>query len=343
MTQIAFSFNDQRAQSVHSWLQQILPDAEFSLSPAAVDGSARRYFRVFSTPFRRDETLYQQTSYIVMDAPPDVYPLQTFLAIGAALDKLGLHVPRVYAENLEQGFLLLADLGTRHYLDALQKNNADALYADALDALSRLQLGGDINNTLLPPYDRAFVLRELEIFREWYLQKYLQLNLSDTEQRVLEKTFALFADNALAQPQVWMHRDYHSRNLMIVDGNNPGIIDFQDAVIGPVTYDLVSLLRDCYIDWPQARVQTWALDYKKRLQALGFGGLEDDASFLRWFDLMGAQRHLKAAGIFARLHLRDGKNNFLQYIPRTLHYVVDVSARHSELSGLNRLLLSCTI
>jgi hypothetical protein len=201
-----------------------------------------------------------------------------------------------------------------------------------------LQTGGDPDSTLLPPYDSALLYREMELFRDWFLGRLLGLELREDEHRALDQAFALLAGNALEQPRVWVHRDYHSRNLMITDPDNPGILDFQDAVVGAVTYDLASLLRDCYIAWPRSQVETWALDYRGRLRALGMGGLDDAEQFLRWFDLMGVQRHLKAVGIFARLYLRDGKPGYLRDIPRTLNYVLEVAGRYAELADLQRLL-----
>ena len=234
--------------------------------------------------------------------------------------------------------MLLTDLGSRQYLAELDECSVSGLYDDALAALARLQMGGDPGSALLPPYDSALLLREMELFRDWFLGQLLGLDLSEDEHHTLDQAFALLADNALEQPRVWVHRDYHSRNLMITDPDNPGILDFQDAVVGAVTYDLASLLRDCYVAWPRAQVETWALDHRARLRALGMSGLDDAGQFLRWFDLMGAQRHLKAIGIFARLNLRDGKPGYLRDIPRTLGYVLEAAGRYSELARLHSLL-----
>jgi len=331
MAQITSSCNDQRIQQLKIWLDTILTSDYYDFALAAADGSARRYFRIH----------YENTSYIVMDAPPQHYDVFPVIAIGAALADLGLNVPQVFAQELEQGFLLINDFGTQSYLTELQRSNnnrVDDLYNDAFAALLRLQLGGDPDTTLLPPYDRAFVLRELEIFHNWYLQRHLGLDLSASEEAILANAFEQLALNALQQPQVWMHRDYHSRNLMMVTDRNPGILDFQDAVIGPVTYDLVSLLRDCYITWPQSRVQQWTLHYRQQLLAAGFSGIADADLFMRWFDLMGLQRHLKAVGIFARLNLRDKKPGYLQDIPRTLGYIRQVLADYPEFMALQQLL-----
>jgi aminoglycoside/choline kinase family phosphotransferase len=310
------------------WLGSLLPVLGPHITPASSDASFRRYFRV-----RHDGA-----SHIVMDAPPEQEDCRPFVAIGGAMHELGVQVPQVLAANLEQGFLLLTDLGSRLYLAELSESSVEHLYDDALEALARLQAGGDPATPLLPPYDSALLHREMELFREWFLTRHLGLALKAGEQRILDETFATLCANALAQPRVWVHRDYHSRNLMITEHANPGVLDFQDAVVGPVTYDLVSLLRDCYIAWPRQQVERWALQHRRRLRELGVPGLADDAVFLRWFDLMGVQRHLKAIGIFARLHIRDGKPGYLPDIPRTMGYVLDVSARYPELAELHGLL-----
>ncbi|MFO1371365.1 MAG: phosphotransferase [Candidatus Competibacteraceae bacterium] len=319
-----------RYQLLLEWLDEVLPAPLAGIASASSDASFRRYFRVW----------YDDQTRIVMDAPPDKEDCRPFVAIAQAMHGLGLNVPEVLEGDLDQGFLLLTDLGARQYLAELHEQSAVGLYGDALVALARLQVGGDPGSALLPPYDSALLHREMELFRDWFLGKLLGLNLRADEHHTLDHTFALLADNALEQPRVWVHRDYHSRNLMVTDAANPGVLDFQDAVVGAVTYDLVSLLRDCYIAWPRAQVETWALTHRARLRASGMGGLDDADQFLRWFDLMGVQRHLKATGIFARLKLRDGKAGYLRDIPRTLGYVLEVAARYSELVGLHDLLLA---
>ena len=251
---------------------------------------------------------------------------------------IGLNVPLIKHSNLENGFLLLSDLGSKQYLSALNETNVEQLYGDALRALLTLQALGPKNDEL-PPYDHALLMREMELFREWYLKTHLQLSLSAQEEQMLSQMFERLAESALAQPRVCVHRDYHSRNLMLTAANNPGILDFQDAVIGPVTYDLVSLLRDCYIAWPKQQVESWALNYLKQAADQGVIEERDETQLLQWFDWMGVQRHLKATGIFARLNHRDGKPGYLQDIPRTLAYVVDVSGRYEDLQPLNDFLL----
>lgn len=319
----------EREQLLREWLDEVLPAPPKRIAPASSDASFRRYFRVWydGGPTR-----------VVMDAPPDKEDCRPFVALAQAMRGLGLNTPEVLAGDLDQGLLLLTDLGSRQYLPELDERSVPGLYGDALEALARLQIGGDPASSLLPPYDSALLHREMELFREWFLGKLLGLKLTAEEQPILDQTFALLADNALEQPRVWVHRDYHSRNLMVTDPDNPGVLDFQDAVVGAITYDLVSLLRDCYIAWPCEQVESWALDYRARLRALGMGGLDDADQFLYWFDLMGVQRHLKATGIFARLHLRDGKPGYLGDIPRTLGYALEVAGRYPELADLRSLL-----
>jgi N-acetylmuramate 1-kinase len=316
----------QRLEQLKTWLagEAGLPACE--INPASGDASFRRYFRV---------TLPDGSSRIAMDAPPEREDCRPFVRVARTLRDLGLNAPEIHAEDLEQGFLLLDDLGTCLYLDALRDPQAvERLYGDALGALVALQACGPRQG--LPPYDRHLLLAEMALFRDWLLGEKLRLELTAAEASLLETVFAQLADNALEQPQVCVHRDYHSRNLMVTPAPNPGILDFQDAVIGPVTYDLVSLLRDCYIRWPRQRVEEWALGYFHLAVQSGVLRPEDEGRFLRWFDLMGIQRHLKAAGIFARLDRRDGKPGYLKDIPRTLGYIVEVADGYPELAPLGR-------
>jgi aminoglycoside/choline kinase family phosphotransferase len=319
----------ERLEQLKRWLEDELDFSEYTLRPASADASFRRYFRV----------LHEGVSYVVMDAPPEKEDSQPFINISRMLFDLGLNVPEVIDENLQQGFLLLSDLGSTPYLDVLDEETVERLYGDALGALATLQACTPYN-AALPAYDRMLLLNEMELSREWLVGKHLGLSLDDTQTGVIDSVFELLAENALAQPRVCVHRDYHSRNLMQTAINNPGILDFQDAVIGPLTYDLVSLLRDCYIEWPRARVEDWALGYQDLALQSGILHAEHDdpQQFLRWFDLMGMQRHLKAAGIFARLMHRDGKAGYLQDIPRTLGYVVDVAGRYDELHVFGRFI-----
>jgi aminoglycoside/choline kinase family phosphotransferase len=269
--------------------------------------------------------------------------MRPFIEIARRLHQLGLNVPEVLEQDLARGYLLLTDLGQQMYLPQLNESTVERLYGDALGALVVLQAGIFTDPGFLPEYDEALLRRELELFREWYLGRHLGLKLSRAQTATLNEVFTTLVRSALAQPRVWVHRDYHSRNLMVTHENSPGILDFQDAVRGPATYDLVSLLRDCYIAWPLERIQEWALGYQTLALQSGLPVCEDEAQFLREFDLMGVQRHLKATGIFARLNQRDGKPAYLDDIPRTLGYVVGVSGRHPALHGLHKLLMDLRI
>lgn len=317
-----------RLAALKHWVEQVLDLDDYEIRPASSDASFRRYFRIRSAG----------GSHIVMDAPPDRENARRFIEVAGRLRGLGLNVPEVLEQNLEQGYLLLTDLGEQMYLQALDAMTVERLYGDALGALVVLQAGIFTDSSFLPEYDAALLGRELEIFREWFLGRHLGAALDAEQVAIVDRAFAQLIASALEQPKVWVHRDYHSRNLMVTAQNNPGILDFQDAVRGPVTYDLVSLLRDCYIAWPHEQVEDWAKGYFDLARQSGLPVGDDELRFLRWFDLMGVQRHLKAAGIFARLNHRDGKPGYLANIPRTLGYVFEVSGRYPELAGLHRLL-----
>lgn len=321
---------DVRLAALSRWVADIVADRHCDIRPASADASFRRYFRV---------RLKDGTSYIVMDAPPEKEDSRPYIEVARRLRALGLNVPEILAEDMAQGFLLITDLGSQSYLEALNPDSVERLYGDALGALVVLQAGIYTDSSFLPPYDAALLHREMELFRQWYLGRHLGLTLTSAQHGVLDQSFAALAQSALEQPRVWVHRDYHSRNLMVFPAHNPGILDFQDAVTGPVTYDLVSLLRDCYIAWPRSQVEEWVMGYHALAQESGIPACEDDVRFLRWFDLMGVQRHLKAIGIFARLNHRDGKPGYLNDIPRTMGYVLDVSARYAELHPLHRMLM----
>jgi aminoglycoside/choline kinase family phosphotransferase len=272
--------------------------------------------------------------------PPDKEDSHPFVRVAGYLNAMQINAPRVLAENFSDGFFLLSDLGHSHYLAVLNTQNADALYGDAMQVLLQLQSKGAVYLRGLPAYDEALLLREMHLFRDWYLQTHLGLQLSETQHAVLARSFAYLAEQALAQPRVFVHRDYHSRNLMYVQqaGHNPGVLDFQDAVAGPLSYDLVSLLRDCYIAWPHAQVREWVREYHRRLHAAGLFAAVSLEQFMHWFDLMGVQRHLKASGIFARLYHRDGKPAYLNDIPRTLGYILQVAPAYPALQPFMELL-----
>ncbi len=313
--------SDSRLAELTRWVFDDLGFAGGRIVPASVDASFRRYFRVT----RGEDT------YIVMDAPPDKEDVGPFLSVGKLLLGMGVNVPVVLAKDTKHGFLLLSDLGQRQYLDELGTEGAtDRLYADALGALSTMQMGGAGMARDLPRYDHALLMREMELMPQWFLRDHLGLQVSAAERGMLERLFETLAQCALAQPATFVHRDYHSRNLLVTAADNPGILDFQDAVWGPVTYDLVSLLKDCYIAWPVARVRAWALQYREQLLAKGFPLGATEAEFIRWFDLVGLQRHIKVLGIFARLFYRDGKAQYLKDLPRVLRYTRDAAEGFAE-------------
>jgi len=276
-----------------------------------------------------------------MDAPPEQEDSLPFVRIAGYLEAMRLNAPRVVEANLNEGFLLLSDLGTQQYLEVLREDNTAApnLYADALEALLVLQRRGAAYQSQLPAYDDRLLRFELSLFHDWLCETHLGIAFSDEEEQSWQDCCDLLVANALDQPQVFVHRDYHSRNLMLTEANNPGILDFQDAVEGPFTYDLVSLLKDCYVQWPAAQVWQWALDFYNGVDAKVRERLDED-QFRRYFELMGAQRHLKAAGIFARLNHRDGKPGYLADVPRTLSYVVELAPRYPELGFLVDLIES---
>jgi aminoglycoside/choline kinase family phosphotransferase len=315
---------DARLAVIREWLSRDLRLPHERILPASSDASFRRYFRVF-TP---------RGTFVIMDAPPDKEDVRPYLKAGALLASLGAHVPHVYEIDAARGLLLLEDLGTTSYLQRLESSkDPEPLYADALRVLADIQVAGMEAAAELAPYDREVLAREMALMPEWFCRRHLGFAPSEAEQEILDAAFEFLITAALAQPQVFVHRDYHSRNLMVVADRNPGIIDFQDALRGPVGYDLVSLLKDCYISWPRARVEGWVRGYRAVLTARGVAAASEQ-EFLRDFDLIGVQRHLKVLGIFARLWHRDGKPGYLLDLPRTLDYVRDTCARYAELAGL---------
>ena len=274
-----------------------------------------------------------------MDAPPEQEDCRSFIKIAGYLEQMDLNSPRVLAADLDHGFLLLTDLGSKLYLTELQndRSRANNLYEDAISALARMQKHGSRFQSELPPYDEKLLSFELSLFHDWLCERHLEIEFTESDEEHWQECCRLLIDNALQQPRVFVHRDYHSRNLMVTDQNNPGILDFQDAVEGPLTYDLVSLLKDCYIRWPANQVHTWALQFYDQL-ADKFVERLDAEQFIRHFDLMGVQRHLKAAGIFARLLHRDGKSGYMPDVPRTLEYIENLGPGYSELSYLVELI-----
>jgi aminoglycoside/choline kinase family phosphotransferase len=307
-----------------AWLRQIDGLADADPQPASRDASFRRYFRVHSA----------KASYVVMDAPPAQEDCKPFIQIAGYFESMQLQAPRVLEANLDDGFLLLSDLGTTQYLELLSEDreSADTLYSTALRALLIIQSRGEAFQGQLPPYDADFLRVELALFHDWLCEKHLGLEFSDTDEASWRSICDLLIRNAVDQPQVFVHRDYHSRNLMVCD-DGPGILDFQDAMEGALTYDLASLLKDCYIKWPDEQIASWVGQYCEDARNIGLHDLSAD-QFTRSFDLMGVQRHLKAAGIFARLNHRDGKPDYLLDVPRTLSYITDLGPRYAELGFL---------
>ncbi|MDC9724914.1 MAG: phosphotransferase [Gammaproteobacteria bacterium] len=314
--------SDPRLNDIHSWLDTIFNSSDYQLESASSDASFRRYFRV----------LHHDKTWILMDAPPANEDTGPFIDIATFLFTHGINVPEVKAKDSQLGLLLLSDFGSTPYLDELNADPEGALYHPAIDSLISIQQCPLKEN--LPLYDRALLQQEMMLFPEWFLDKHLGIPAPT----FLQTTFNILIDNALEQPQVFVHRDYHSRNLMHTTENTPGIIDFQDAVIGPITYDLVSLLRDCYISWPEDKLTQWIQYYLGHAHQQGLLNGVSIEQFTRWFDLMGLQRHIKVLGIFCRLHYRDNKDNYLNDLPLTLHYVQKISRKYPEFSDLSNFL-----
>ena len=321
---------DVRRDAARAWTEQALrkesSGASFTFTPASADASFRRYWRA---------ALADGRSYVVMDAPPDREDCRPFVRIAAMLAAAGVNAPQVLAQDLQQGFLLLTDLGTRTYLEELNEGNAARLFGDAIDALLRWQLATRAG--MLPPYDEALLRREMILFPEWYVGKHLGKTLSAAQTQTLENIFRHLVQSALAQPVVYVHRDYMPRNLMVCEPN-PGVLDFQDAVLGPITYDVVSLMRDAFISWPEEQVLDWTVRYWEKAKRAGLPVAGDFGEFWRAYEWMGLQRHLKVLGIFARINYRDGKPKYLTDTPRFLKYSFAVAKRYRELAPLTKLL-----
>ena len=323
------SLNDTRLVQLSDWLSNLKTPATLleSLRPASADASFRRYFRV---------NTQSGQSLIVMDAPPPQEDVRPFVKVAELFSATGVSVPAILAQDTERGFLLLSDLGSTTYLQRLNPDTAHKLYLDAIDALIQLQVQSRAG--VLPAYDRELLHRELMLFPDWYVTRHLKATLSDAQSADLNRVFDLLLANNLAQAQVYVHRDYHSRNLMVMDKGNPGILDFQDAVYGPITYDLVSLLRDAYIQWDEALVLDWTIRYWERARRAGLPVSHDVDAFYRDFEFMGLQRHLKVLGIFARLYHRDRKDGYLNDLPLVMDYTRKTAYRYKEFAPLIRLL-----
>ena len=325
---------DARLDTLRNWLKALEPSWQLdldTLAPASADASFRRYFRIQSQK-PNFETL------ILMDAPPQHEPLDAFIQVDLLLSTAGLNVPKIFEQNIIEGFLLLGDLGSKTYLAELNGETADHLYKAAAHALVQMQQASKPN--VLPNYDQALLQRELDLFPEWYLKKHLHIQPSELQQTQLNKAFEFIIENNLAQAKVYVHRDYHSRNLMVTEKNNPGVIDFQDAVYGPITYDISSLWRDAYIAWPEERIINWVIKFWEEGRNAGLPMPNDFGQFYRDFEWMGLQRHLKVLGIFARLFHRDGKDAYLKDIPLVLEYAIATANRYIELKPLARILES---
>lgn len=315
-----------RELELKEWLSEIFAGNIDSFQPASEDASFRRYFRVVNN----------RTSYIAMDAPVDENRnIADFVRIAVRLQHAGLNVPVVFEQDLGKGFLLLSDLGNTTYLDILSGETCNELYQDAINSLIKLQKAGLSEPDFLPAYSNDLLRSEMELFRQWYLPLYLNVTPSEYENSMISEAFDYLISVAQSQPRSWVHLDYHSRNLMYVKNHNPGILDFQDAVYGPVTYDLVSLLRDCYISWSPNQTTQWIQSYLKKARNSGIVVGDSEKQFVKWFDLMGIQRHLKVLGIFSRLCYRDNKKWFLKDLPLVLNYMLSVSAKYPRLKELN--------
>ena len=319
---------DIRISELNGWLQTVLDNNCFRIEFASQDASFRRYFRVNN----------KGASYIAMDAPVDLKEFDAFVRIGTKFRQVGLNVPEIFAVDHHRGFALITDFGNQPFLDALNDSTADALYSDAIDSLVHLQQSTQTDENFLPPYCEQMLRSELELFREWYLKKNRQLTMSSEMDEILDQTFERLICVAQEQPKVWVHLDYHSRNLMVVPHHNPGIIDFQSAVYVPIAYDLVSLLRDCYIVWDQQQVEQWIDIYLERARKANVFDIVDRAEFLHWFDYMGLQRHIKVVGIFSRLGYRDNKLKFLDDIPTVMRYIQMVAGKYPEFAPLHQLI-----
>lgn len=314
---------DPRKLALANWVTQQTPadTHPIELISLGSDAGFRRYFR------------YQQPSHwLAVDAPPATEDTTQFLAIAKLIAAQGVRSPRIAAADANQGFLLVEDMGNRLFFNTITPENADQLYDQAIATLLQLQRCRD-DVSLIPRYDRALLRRELDIFSEWFVGKLLGYELNTSEQQLLDKLFSQLEDNSLTQPQTFVHRDYHSRNLLLLDDQSLGVIDFQGALWGGVTYDLVSLLRDCYLRWPADKVKNWALDYRLRAITAGIIPNVSETEFLRWFDWLGVQRHIKVLGIFARLNLRDGKAGYLHDLPLVIRYTLEVADQYVELQA----------
>jgi aminoglycoside/choline kinase family phosphotransferase len=331
--------NDARLSLIRSWLTRDLEWRIGRISVASADASFRRYFRVSRGDVDPAAWAPKADSLIVMDAPPGKEDIAPYLKVTSLLEQAGAHVPHVHASDAKHGFIVMEDLGDTQYLSLLKTGRGvDKLYGEALATLANIQVRGLRAAATLEPYDRAPLERELNLMPEWFLGKHLRLELTPEERALVTVTNEFLINEALLQPQVFVHRDFHSRNLMVLPKGGPGVIDFQDALRGPIGYDLVSLLKDCYISWSRERVERWVKGYRRVLANLGANVGDSEYQFMRWFDAIGVQRHVKVLGIFARLWHRDGKIGYLADLPLVLNYVLDACRRYPELVEFGRWL-----
>jgi aminoglycoside/choline kinase family phosphotransferase len=321
----------ERQRDIEQWLARLYPGRTFHMAPASSDASFRRYFRV---------TWQDASTMIVMDAPPTHEDVRPWLQVQQLFHGAGAAVPDVLAQDLERGFLLLSDLGTATYLERLREatpQQAHPYYLAALETLIDIQRASKTG--VLPEYDQALLKRELDLFPEWYVTRHLGVTLDDKQRDQLADVFGKILSVNLAEPTVYVHRDYHSRNLMLpVAGSKPGVIDFQDAVYGPISYDLVSLLKDAYVEWEEEQTLDWLVRYWEKARKAGIPINADFAVFHRDYEWMGVQRHLKVLGIFARLYHRDGKDGYLKEMPLVAKYLRAAVTRYDELTPLRKLL-----
>ena len=331
--------HDARLALIQTWLTRDLGWRIGRISVASADASFRRYFRVSRGDVDPAAWAPKANTLIVMDAPPGKEDIAPYIKVSNLLEQAGAHVPHIHASDPRRGFIAMEDLGDTQYLSLLKTGRGvDKLYGDALTTLANIQVRGLPAAQQLAPYDREPLARELNLMPEWFLEKHLKLELTPEERALLTVTNEVLINDALLQPQVFVHRDFHSRNLMVLPSGGPGVIDFQDALRGPIGYDLVSLLKDCYISWSRERVERWVKGYRRVLANLGANVGDSEYQFLRWFDLIGVQRHVKVLGIFARLWHRDGKIGYLADLPLVMDYVLDACRRYPELAEFGRWL-----
>lgn len=325
---------DKRQQQLSSWLTSDLGLTIISFETASADASFRRYFRIQISP---EEQNSLPEIFIAMDSPPEHEDNELFIRCTEELSNCGVQVPKIFAKDLSQGFLAISDLGVNVYQTALNPQTANDLYTDAMHSLLKMQSKHKLESTEV--YSAQKLNAEIQLFDDWYIQHYHKAQLNNAELQALKNISDLLVKNALEQPQFLVHRDFHCRNLLVTKNNNPGIIDYQDMVIGPITYDLVSLFKDCYIEWPAQQVNAWALEFHKQSHRSGLHNNLNQNQWLQWFDFMGVQRHLKVLGIFSRLFYRDNKDQYLPDMPLTYKYLIETCRQYTELTPLAKILL----